>query len=303
MLKREFNTVLVDLLRCPVTGEPLRYDSKDEAKSVNDRIAKLSLFDREGRLIKDRADGVLINSSGSLTYLVRQGVPLLQPHLAIQNRDIGTQFNGLPPSQSRHKMMGEIDFWHSLGFREDYSHQSRYEGILRGCFNLSHDFFADKSVLDIGCGPMGSLNSLTSARLRVGLDPLSEGYLQFLGDSSAMSYICGVAELIPMKNESCDVVVSLNSLDHVDVLEPVIDEISRITKIGGHFILFTEIHDEPTPCEPIAMDWEICSKFSKFRQVYRVESEKHENLKIIPFDHTNKTERYRCLFSILQRIS
>ena len=303
MTIRQFDTQLLEVIQCPVTGEPLSLVSDGVANSINSSIGKRTLRDCEGRLVKDRTDGLLVNSSSSIAYFIRQGVPLLQHHLAIE---VGSGLKDGSPMmspQSRGKMMGEIDFWHSLGFKEDYSHQSRYQNILKGCFNLDGDFFTGKRVIDIGCGPMGSLNSLTSAKLRVGLDPLSEGYLQFLGDSTLMSYVCGVAENVPAKDGSFDAVISLNSLDHVDDLEPVVKEITRITSVGGHFILFTEIHREPTNCEPIPMDWDICKKFSGFREVYRIESEKEPNMRILPFDHSNHEERYGFLFSILQRLT
>lgn len=146
----------------------------------------------------------------------------------------------------------EFEFWRktreSSGgtLRNDY-----YEQLCTDQFGLTRAFFAGKRILDIGCGPRGSLEWVTEASRRVGLDPLVERYRDLGIDEHAMEYCSAPAENIPFPDASFDIVSSLNSLDHVDDLQATLGEITRVLVPGGSFLLEVEFGHRPTDTEPI----------------------------------------------------
>jgi ubiquinone/menaquinone biosynthesis C-methylase UbiE len=126
-------------------------------------------------------------------------------------------------------------------------------------------FYDGKRVLDVGCGPRGTLEWMSSAAERVGLDPLVGAYRELGIDAHAMTYVEAGAEAIPFKAEHFDVVICFNALDHVDDLERSIGELTRIACEGATLLLITEVHHEPTPTEPQAFGWEVLDRFSGWK--------------------------------------
>jgi SAM-dependent methyltransferase len=112
------------------------------------------------------------------------------------------------------------------------------------------DFFLGKTVIDIGPGCVGFPDACPAA-VSIGVDPLGDGYARsgLLLDSKAV-YLAVPAERIPIRDESVDVVVSRNSLDHVDDPRAVIDEVRRLLRPGGHFLLNVDVEHPPSPTEP-----------------------------------------------------
>lgn len=91
---------------------------------------------------------------------------------------------------------------------------------------------------------------------------------------------------------------SFNSLDHVDNLDQVVNEIIRVIAPGGLFLLLTELNHDPAPCEPIVFSWDIIEKFLPHLKVVE---EKHyeksasgmyESIRAgVPYNHANKLRR------------
>jgi SAM-dependent methyltransferase len=146
----------------------------------------------------------------------------------------------------------EFEFWRKTRETAGGTLQNGYfEQLFTDQFGLTRAFFAGKRLLDIGCGPRGSLEWATDAARRVGLDPLVDRYREFGIDAHAMEYCSAPAEKIPFPDESFDVVSSLNSLDHVDNLQATTDEITRVLVCGGSFLLEVEFGHRPTDAEPV----------------------------------------------------
>jgi uncharacterized protein YbaR (Trm112 family) len=246
---------VIDLLRCPVSYEPLTLAADNLLNQLNSRIGASSFKNLAGRTVKDRFDAALVNRSRSVAYPVRQDVPVVQSHLGIPLSGGVTLEPSRSHAQNPYKMLAELDFWHGMFDGPPYDHSGRYHYLFFDRMRLRPDFFENRRVLDIGCGPHGSLDCLEGAAVRVGLDPLAESYLQFRDNAYKTQYVCGVAEDLPFQDHSFDIVTSMNSLDHVDNLAPVLAEIDRAIAPGGHFVLFTDIHEEPTTCEPTSMPW------------------------------------------------
>jgi ubiquinone/menaquinone biosynthesis C-methylase UbiE len=68
------------------------------------------------------------------------------------------------------------------------------------------------------------------------------------------------AENIPVDNGFFDVVVSVNTIDHVDDFPSVAREIRRVIKLGGFLILEVHYH-KPTKTEPWTLDDKACIRY------------------------------------------
>jgi ubiquinone/menaquinone biosynthesis C-methylase UbiE len=134
-------------------------------------------------------------------------------------------------------------------------------------FGLTREFYRGKRVLDIGCGPRGSLEWAGEAAERVGLDPLADAYREFGIEQHAMQYAAAPAEHIPYVDGYFDIVTSLNSLDHVDDPKAAIREIARVLKAGGAFLLEVEVGHFPTPTEPISLWFDIFDDLAPYFDV------------------------------------
>ena len=112
-----------------------------------------------------------------------------------------------------------------------------WQGILSHGFGFGYDFFVDKSVLEVGCGPTGIIFQIDTAKSRVGLEPMDLDDL--IKDENKKSIVKkGVGEEIPFANDSFDTVISFNALDHSINPMKVIREIYRVLKPGGDFLLW-----------------------------------------------------------------
>ena len=128
-------------------------------------------------------------------------------------------------------------------------------------FGYTLDHFKGKSLLDIGCGPTGSLEWADGAAKRIGIDPLAKEYLWLGAWKQKMKYLNCPSENMPFLNESFDIVFTFNALDHVDNLEQSLHEINRVLKDGGEFICITDCNHPPTVTEPTMIPFDFAERF------------------------------------------
>jgi 2-polyprenyl-3-methyl-5-hydroxy-6-metoxy-1,4-benzoquinol methylase len=162
------------------------------------------------------------------------------------------------------KRRGELRYWRRRQASENGKlRNSHYEPLYTEVFGLTKDDYRSKRVLDIGCGPRGSLEWADMATQRVGLDPLAGDYQRELGAARhRMEYCTSGSEKIPFPDAHFDVVTCLNALDHVDDITATIREIKRVTKPGGLFLLSVETDHPPTIEEPISITDAILASFA-----------------------------------------
>jgi ubiquinone/menaquinone biosynthesis C-methylase UbiE len=149
------------------------------------------------------------------------------------------------------KERAELSFWRSRHANEQVLRNDHYRFFYIDFFELSEEDYRGCRLLDIGCGPRGSLEWADMALERVGLDPLVDRYRDLGISNHRMSYCKAPVEAIPYAEEYFDRVISFNSLDHVDNLFRALSEISRVTKPGGMFLLIVEVNHVPTATEPV----------------------------------------------------
>jgi ubiquinone/menaquinone biosynthesis C-methylase UbiE len=148
------------------------------------------------------------------------------------------------------KETNELKYWKGVQNKEGVLSNEHYVHFYTGHFGLDSSYYAKKIILDIGCGPRGSLEWAGMASRRIGLDPLANEYLKLGAKQHQMEYIDAPSEKIPLKDGECDAVFSFNSLDHVEDIDLTIKEIKRVTRPSGIFLLLVEVNHPPTDTEP-----------------------------------------------------
>jgi ubiquinone/menaquinone biosynthesis C-methylase UbiE len=205
------------------------------------------------------------------------------------------------------KGLYEWAYWKSRQVEEGTLQNSWYVDIFTRRVGIDRDFYDGKKILDIGCGPRGSLEWADTAAERVGLDPLVERYRGFGIDRHATQYVNAPAERIPYPDGHFDVVTSINSLDHVDDVDAAMREMVRVLAPGGLILVVVEIHPRPTIAEPHALPWDLARRFGPAMRVieeHHVERPKdgagHFDLQV-PFDRDDQTERSGVLVAKLAK--
>jgi SAM-dependent methyltransferase len=204
--------------------------------------------------------------------------------------------------KSKLKAHEEFAYWRSRLATEGGLSGPHFEYFFTEFFGLDREFYSGRRILDIGCGPRGSLEWASEASLRIGLDPLASRYRELGIDRHAMTYVEAGAESIPFDDGYFDIVSSFNSLDHVDDLTRTIGEIKRVLAPGGTFLLVSDVNHEPTPTEPICFSWDIVDVFRPemtpvdVRHFEKAGDGIYQSVSQgVAYDHTDGTRRYGIL--------
>lgn len=285
---------------CPITQLPL-YPAPDRVlEALYERVQEGELRRVNGLTIAHAPAQALITLDGKIAYPIVSGVPLLSLSRAVNVADTDFANVGKPRlfGQNSEKLLSEFHFWADLRRRTDNFRGPQFEQLYTEFFEFHPMEFEQKRILDIGCGPLGTLNWCNNAQVRIGLDPLALAYRQLGTACHAMTYVEADCESLPFPDGYFDFVSSFNSIDHVDNLERVCREIERVTAPGGIFLVLTDIHDQPTVNEPQTIGWNFAESFDGFDCEVSYCLEKHLQghydsiFEKKPFDFNNKTHRY-----------
>jgi len=114
-------------------------------------------------------------------------------------------------------------------------HKTRYE--------FASAYTRDNSVVDIACG-LGYGSALlaeTGAKHVTGVD-IDEGSIHTAAQqfaSPSINFLNASGENLPLESQSCDVVVSFETIEHTRDPKQFLDELHRILKPGGKLIIST----------------------------------------------------------------
>lgn len=100
----------------------------------------------------------------------------------------------------------------------------------------------ETKVLDVGCGISTVLHFLCGERY--GIDPLADAYKRFYCYPNGIHIQKASGEAIPFPDGSFDVIFCSNVLDHTSDPQKTIDEIYRVLKPNGYFVLTVEVFEE-----------------------------------------------------------
>ena len=126
----------------------------------------------------------------------------------------------------------------------------RYVPQLRGDIALEHlhryafacELSLGKRVLDIACGEgYGSemLSRNAESVVGVDIDPATVAHAMTKYRSPNMKFIEGACEKIPLPDKSVDLVVSFETLEHIEDHDKFLGEIERVLVSGGILVIST----------------------------------------------------------------
>jgi ubiquinone/menaquinone biosynthesis C-methylase UbiE len=153
-------------------------------------------------------------------------------------------------AQTRLKEWKEFRYWRKKQAQEIDLTNTHYAWFYTECFGLGLADYSGHKLLDVGCGPRGSLEWARTAAEAVGVDPLADRYRTLQKRDQRMSYVNAYAEAMPFANSHFDDVFCFNALDHTADFRRALAEIERVLRPGGRFLLITEVNHEPTLAEP-----------------------------------------------------
>jgi ubiquinone/menaquinone biosynthesis C-methylase UbiE len=196
------------------------------------------------------------------------------------------------------KELYEYAYWRSRQIEEKELVNSFYERLFTRSVGLTYESYRGKRILDVGCGPRGSLEWATHAAERVGIDVLAERYRRFGTDRHAMRYVEAGAEDMPFDDGYFDVVTSFNSLDHVVDVRRSLREMARVLAPGGTMVLVVDIHRRPTVAEPQVLPWGLATWLDPALEVVEerhLEKRSGRLAEQMQFDHEDPADRYGVL--------
>lgn len=134
--------------------------------------------------------------------------------------------------------------WHKMCAEEKYKHD----------LDLPAGAFRGMRALDLGSGPVSGATVFEADSLYC-VDPLLPQYMlvgfpiHYYNARYAYSY----AEAMPFPDGYFDVVIAVNSIDHVDDFEKTATEIGRVLKPRGALAIHAHYHPS-SECEPIELN-------------------------------------------------
>ena len=169
------------------------------------------------------------------------------------NKRLSRLIAPLAPEQA--KYLAAMAYWHRR-FADNGGEMSNahYRFFCTEFFGLDKSDFDDLRLLDVGCGPRGSLEWADKAARRVGLDPLADRFRSLRTGAHAMEYVAAPAERIPFPDGYFDCVLAFNSLDHTADPAASMREMIRVLRAGGRLLAIVEVNHGPTRTEPHRLD-------------------------------------------------
>jgi SAM-dependent methyltransferase len=183
---------------------------------------------------------------------------------------VGKALTGHPQTREKVKKLNELIFWKLYYLKDkNESRNGHYVRCFTDVFGLTRDYYDGKKIIDVGCGPLGSLEWADNSMRRVGLDVLAKQYIAMNKGKQKMEYVTGGSEEIPFPDSYFDVVAVFNALDHVFDIEKSLKELHRVCKTDGDLLLICEIDHPPTITEPHTISENIVERIAGFRVVSR----------------------------------
>ncbi|MEM9470956.1 MAG: class I SAM-dependent methyltransferase [Pseudomonadota bacterium] len=163
------------------------------------------------------------------------------------------------------KWFYELHYWKTLITETPAAASNdHFERCYTELFGIDRASYAGQRLLDVGCGPLNSLDWADDAADCVGVDPLADKYAALGEPSKHMRVHACTAEELPFDDASFDTVSSFNSLDHVDDYQKALSEMRRVCRPGGNLLLIVEVNHAPTMTEPHTITPDVADNLPGF---------------------------------------
>jgi len=133
----------------------------------------------------------------------------------------------------------EKEYWDSYSkdpsfFKEMENHKNKAR-ILEERWKTRLNLKKTTKILQIGCGPEDVITHFSLGK-RYAVDPLADFYKsKFNLDYGNLTFLKARGEELPFKDNSFDIVLLTNVLDHTEDPKKVLSEIRRVLKKDGFF--------------------------------------------------------------------
>ena len=123
-------------------------------------------------------------------------------------------------------------------FWENISSLPYFRGFLRAVEGRYYqDIIMPPPILDLGIGD-GHFTSVTFPfSIDVGIDPSLKELKEAKHKIGCTYHICGLGDCLPFKTGYFSTIISNSVLEHIESLEPVLEEVIRILIAKGKFII------------------------------------------------------------------
>ncbi len=152
----------------------------------------------------------------------------------------------------------EAGFWIRPGVLDSELERikARYVPVIN---ELSRTLKKDAKILDVGCGPTCAGRFFPSGN-KTYIDPLMDIYLEAFPERLPPGErLKGLAEAIPKEDNTFDLILCINALDHMIDPEKALLEMRRVLKPRGILLLGIFLHPRP-----IAMVRRIVERYLPF---------------------------------------
>lgn len=141
----------------------------------------------------------------------------------------------------------EADWWRSFEDQFNTKPLQKLAGIISDKIEQFRSIENTANIIEVGPGPIGVVPFMNGA-VKVALDPLHDTYetigsyadLRQSAIANGTSYIYGKGEKIPYDDNSFDIYITDNVLDHVDDHKKFVSEIRRVLKTDG--VAYVRVH-------------------------------------------------------------
>lgn len=186
----------------------------------------------------------------------------------------------------------EKNFWQKW-FKANDNDDTWLDTVVK-YFEIKNNDFENKTLVDIGSGPIGILTKLKSEE-KIAVDPLELDSID-----SSITRIKSPGEEIPLPNEKADIVFIYNVLQHVISPEKVLDEGYRLLKKGGTIYVLEQLNLPTNELHPHSLNDELFENWINKNEFEIIKKNKENNCY---FDHPNaKNPNYSILCLILKKI-
>lgn len=135
-------------------------------------------------------------------------------------------------------------------------------------------------ILDVGCGD-GVALYLLSRKLQdielYGIDPVPKALETAKGKVPKAHFSHGTSDLIPFRDQTFDIIISSDVIEHVDDSNKMLSEVKRVAKEGATVIVGTPIRHSKFPIDHNHVQEFFAEDFLEMMRKYFKDCELHES--------------------------